>query len=64
MVGGEAVTQKFADGIGTGGYGLTVPGALKLGKRSRLAYSGRTGDRFESKQSTVARIRPSISRLD
>ena len=32
MVGGGAITQGFADGIGADGYGATAPGAVDLAK--------------------------------
>ena len=33
MVGGGAITQEFADGIGADGYDPTAPGAVKLARR-------------------------------
>jgi methanogenic corrinoid protein MtbC1 len=33
MVGGGAITQEFADGIGADGYDPTAPGAVELAKR-------------------------------
>lgn len=32
MVGGGAITQRFADNIGADGYGATAPGAVELAK--------------------------------
>ena len=33
MVGGGAITQEFADGIGADAYGATAPDAVRLAKR-------------------------------